>query len=296
MHVNEARRATCVPMATSKYAVLMAGHTNPDLEQKYGDFGQMTRSLLQGLLQDGEQSEQWDLWSTCDGHFPSAEKLSLYQVRSKGREARGGHVCQYTTLAQEASCTQGIVVTGSPNDAFSEEPNIAELRQVIARAAGNKQKILGLCFGSQAAAIALGGQAGPFAPPCTVLSMAIRQSMLDTQTDVCMYAASVQHLVACCCSMLDRITPTSPVAGRADVGLEVGSKLMEPTPAMAQQPFYVPGCEKPFHIHECACSSCMSENDCLHDAHEQACCMRTCMACQGLCMGGRHAAMPAVPT
>lgn len=83
--------------ATSKYAILMAGHTNPDLEQKYGDFGQMTRSLLQ----DGEQLEQWDLWSTCDGHFPTAEQLPLYQVRSTGAEARGGRVCQHTALAQD---------------------------------------------------------------------------------------------------------------------------------------------------------------------------------------------------
>ena len=45
---------------------------------------------------------------------------------------------------------------------------------------------------------------------------------------------------------------------------------MEPTSAMAQQPFYVPGCEKPFHIHECARSSCLSGNGRLHDAHEQA--------------------------
>ena len=36
-----------------------------------------------------------------------------------------------------------------------------QLRDLIATAADNKQKILGLCFGSQIAALALGGKAGP---------------------------------------------------------------------------------------------------------------------------------------
>ena len=144
-----------VPMASiSKYAILMAGHTNPQLEDKYGDFGQMTRELLQ----DGEQLEEWTLFSTCDGQFPPTDQLTDFQVRLRAKLAETDIPIRITSPVY----VQGIVVTGSPKDAFSQEIYIAELRQMISKAAGNKQKILGLCFGSQAAAIALGGQAGPF--------------------------------------------------------------------------------------------------------------------------------------
>ena len=149
--------ASVAMASNSKYAILMAGHTNPQLEDKYGDFGQMTRRLLQ----DGEQLEEWTLFNTCDGQFPSRDELTDFQV------CLCVCLCVSWQMPQQQPTqtlvyAQGIVVTGSPKDAFSQETNIAELRQLISEAAGNKQKVLGLCFGSQAAAIALGGQAGPF--------------------------------------------------------------------------------------------------------------------------------------
>ena len=57
-------------------------------------------------------------------------------------------------------CMQGIVVTGSASDSFSDEPWIVRLRGVLAAAAGRGQSILGVCFGCQIMALALGGRAG----------------------------------------------------------------------------------------------------------------------------------------
>jgi hypothetical protein len=58
------------------------------------------------------------------------------------------------------SCMQGIVVTGSASDSFSDEPWIARLRGEMAAAAARGQRILGVCFGCQIMALALGGKAG----------------------------------------------------------------------------------------------------------------------------------------
>lgn len=54
-------------------------------------------------------------------------------------------------------------MTGSPRDAFSKDMPEVQLRSLLAQAHQNEQKLLGICFGAQALAIALGGQAGS---PC----------------------------------------------------------------------------------------------------------------------------------
>lgn len=55
---------------------------------------------------------------------------------------------------------QGIAVTGSPLDAFDAAPWIVRLRIELAAASQRKQRLLGICFGCQALALALGGSAG----------------------------------------------------------------------------------------------------------------------------------------
>ena len=52
------------------------------------------------------------------------------------------------------------MISGSASDAFSDSSEIAGLRDLVVEAKKNGQKILGLCFGSQVAAHALGGKAG----------------------------------------------------------------------------------------------------------------------------------------
>ena len=55
---------------------------------------------------------------------------------------------------------QAIVITGSPRDCFSTGAEEVKLREMLATAHANQQRMLGICFGSQALALALKGQAG----------------------------------------------------------------------------------------------------------------------------------------
>jgi len=54
----------------------------------------------------------------------------------------------------------GLAITGSPLDAFDSVPWIVRLREELAAASQRKQRLLGICFGCQALAISLGGDAG----------------------------------------------------------------------------------------------------------------------------------------
>lgn len=51
-------------------------------------------------------------------------------------------------------------MTGSPCDAFSSEPWVVRLRQLLAAAVRRGQRVLGMCFGCQVVAVALQGSAG----------------------------------------------------------------------------------------------------------------------------------------
>ena len=59
-------------------------------------------------------------------------------------------------------CTglQGIAITGSKHDAFAGDPWIVRLRECMQKQAAQGKKLLGLCFGAQLLAVALGGRAG----------------------------------------------------------------------------------------------------------------------------------------
>lgn len=56
---------------------------------------------------------------------------------------------------------QGIVITGSKHDAFADDAWIVKLRAHMKKQADLNQRILGICFGAQLLAVALGGKAGP---------------------------------------------------------------------------------------------------------------------------------------
>ena len=60
---------------------------------------------------------------------------------------------------------QGLAVTGSPCDAFSSEPWVVRLRQLLAAAVRRGQRVLGMCFGCQVVAVALQGSAGEWPMP-----------------------------------------------------------------------------------------------------------------------------------
>ena len=52
------------------------------------------------------------------------------------------------------------MVTGSPRDAFGKDEPEVRLRALLAQAHRSNKLLLGICFGSQVLALALGGQAG----------------------------------------------------------------------------------------------------------------------------------------
>ncbi|KAK9809562.1 hypothetical protein WJX73_001869 [Symbiochloris irregularis] len=113
----------------STFLIAVAGHLSQDLEGRYGDFCKLTRQLL---ARDGQEL-QWECFYTCDGHFPSDGDLD--------------------------SC-KAIIITGSPRDAFSQEEPEVRLQQLLKTAHARQLLLLGICFGSQALALALGGKAG----------------------------------------------------------------------------------------------------------------------------------------
>jgi len=61
------------------------------------------------------------------------------------------------TRALSHACVQGVVVTGSAADSFSDEPWVVRLRALLAAAAARQQRLLGVCFGCQVLAVALQG-------------------------------------------------------------------------------------------------------------------------------------------
>jgi hypothetical protein len=55
---------------------MMAGHTSPDMEARWGDYGCMAADLLQ------EGDEVWDSFYVCDGQLPTDEELQTYDVKT----------------------------------------------------------------------------------------------------------------------------------------------------------------------------------------------------------------------
>lgn len=50
------------------------------------------------------------------------------------------------------------ILTGSPRDAFADEPWIVALADFVARAVADRARVAGVCFGHQLVAVALGGR------------------------------------------------------------------------------------------------------------------------------------------
>ena len=62
---------------------------------------------------------------------------------------------------------QGLVISGGGADAFGSEPWILRLKKVLQEEHARGQRILGVCFGHQVLAEALGGRAGAPHMSCT---------------------------------------------------------------------------------------------------------------------------------
>ncbi len=108
-----------------RFAVLKAGTANPGTRARLGDYGERFISLL------SEPGETWHVYDVEHGIFP--ENVSRYD---------------------------GFVVTGSRYSAYEDRPWIRRLRDLVRGIHERSIRLVGVCFGHQAIALALGGDVG----------------------------------------------------------------------------------------------------------------------------------------
>ena len=108
-----------------RFAVLKAGTANPGAIERLGDCGEMFISLL------SEPGEAWDVYDVEHGVFP---------------EDVSGH--------------DGFLITGSRYSVYEDRPWIKGLLELVREIHRREIRLVGVCFGHQAVALALGGEVG----------------------------------------------------------------------------------------------------------------------------------------
>jgi GMP synthase-like glutamine amidotransferase len=106
-----------------RFAVLQAGTANPRARERLGDCGEMFISLL------SEPGEVWDVYDVENGIFP-----------------------------QDLSAHDGFVITGSRHSVYENRPWIEQLLELVREIHRRAIRLVGVCFGHQAIALALGGK------------------------------------------------------------------------------------------------------------------------------------------
>jgi glucosinolate gamma-glutamyl hydrolase len=114
---------------TKRFAVLVTGHPMDSIKKSFGDYGKMISDALRS------EGEEWISYNVVDDQFPSDEEIRSFD---------------------------GILLSGSKHDAHANDPWIQKLRKLVVDCATNFQdkKIVGICFGHQLIANALGGVSG----------------------------------------------------------------------------------------------------------------------------------------
>lgn len=110
-----------------KLAILETDALRPSLRDDYQGYGHMFQNLFHGA------GVAWEMpvFSVIDGHYP--ERLDDYDA---------------------------FLVTGSQHDAFADTDWIVRLRDYVVTLFEAGKPIIGICFGHQLVAHALGGEAG----------------------------------------------------------------------------------------------------------------------------------------
>lgn len=110
-----------------KIGILQAGHSPDELRDSVGDYGEMFTRLLDG------HGFAFQIFSVVDGEFPS------------GIEA-----------------ADGWLITGSKHGVYEDHDWIPPLEQLIRDIRDANQPLVGVCFGHQIIAQALGGKVEKF--------------------------------------------------------------------------------------------------------------------------------------
>lgn len=105
-----------------KLGILVTGHLPVELAAEYGDYGRMFASFLAG------RGYRFDTYPVIDGQFPQT-------VRS----------------------ADGWIVTGSRHGVYEERDWIRRLEAFVLAARDARRPMVGICFGHQIMALALGG-------------------------------------------------------------------------------------------------------------------------------------------
>ncbi|KAL5714335.1 glucosinolate gamma-glutamyl hydrolase [Ranunculus cassubicifolius] len=114
-------------MGGKKFAVLLCAHDSEYVKKTYGGYFGVFASLL------GDEGETWDVYRVANGEFPEEDELEFYN---------------------------GFVITGSCCDAHGNDAWICKLLNLLKKLDSMKKKVLGVCFGHQILARALGGKTG----------------------------------------------------------------------------------------------------------------------------------------
>ncbi|XP_042491918.1 gamma-glutamyl peptidase 5-like [Macadamia integrifolia] len=108
-----------------RYALLMAARDSEYVKKVYGGYFNVFKNAF------ADEGETWEMFSVVDGVFPDMDELHKYD---------------------------GFVISGSPYDAYGNDPWVLTLCSLLRKLDSMGKKVLGICFGHQVLCRALGGK------------------------------------------------------------------------------------------------------------------------------------------